>query len=93
MSDLGAEGGRAVAVLCLMPRTAPGVSAESLSAQTRLCRTQALGTAPVLPMSCSKSELWNMGDSQDPQKSQARNLHWVNVGASLHPCLLALESR
>lgn len=85
----GAVGGRAVAVLCLMPRTAPGVSAESLrlspGAQTQLCRahTQALGTS-VLSMSCPKTGLWKVGGSQDPQKSQARSLCWVSGQASIH---------
>lgn len=69
-----------MAVLCLLPRTVPGVRAESLrlraSAQTQLCRahTQALGISPVLSMSCPKTGLWKVGGFQDPQKSQARSL-------------------
>lgn len=83
------RGGRAVAVECLMPRTAPGVSAGSLrlstSAQTWLnhAHTQALGSS-VLSMSCPKTGLWKVEGSQDPQKPQpTTHVGWVSGQASI----------
>lgn len=55
--------GELEAVLCLTPRTAPGIRAESLtlsaSAQTQLrhAHTQPLVTSAVLSMSCPKTGL------------------------------------
>ena len=81
-----------------MPRTALGISTESLRlstrAQTQLCHahTQALVTSSVLSMTCLKPELWKGRCSQDSQKCQPRSPCWVAVRASLHPCPLSWGS-